>query len=203
MRRTADDYPDNALRFAALSRAALEYARLEGERYDVIHAHDWQTGLVPVFQKMQLSTDPVVGGVPVVFTIHNLAFQGVFGPDAVNQLGLGWDVFNAEALEYWGNISFLKGGVNFSEHITTVSPTYAREILTAEYGFGFEGVMRKRAADLVGIVNGIDTVRWNPAADEFVPRRSRADDLSGKRRRSERSWRRSGCRSMSDRCSGR
>jgi len=174
------DYPDNALRFATLARAALEHARLEGERYDVIHAHDWQTGLVPVFQKMLLSTDPVVGGVPTVFTIHNLAFQGVFGADTVNQLGLGWEIFNPEALEFWGNISFLKGGVNFSEHITTVSPTYAREILTPEYGFGFEGVMRKRAADLVGIVNGIDTARWNPAADQFVATPFSTDDLSGK-----------------------
>ena len=103
------DYPDNALRFAVLARAALEYARLEGERYDVIHAHDWQTGLVPVYQKMLLSTDPVVGGVPAVFTIHNLAFQGVFGPDTVNQLGLGWDVFNAEGPRVLGKCQLPQG----------------------------------------------------------------------------------------------
>lgn len=175
------DYPDNALRFAVLARAALEYARQTGVRYDVIHAHDWQTGLVPVYQKMLMSNDPVVGGVPAVFTIHNLAFQGVFGPAALDTIGLGWDVFNPEALEYWGNISFLKGGVNFSERITTVSPTYAQEILTPEYGFGFEGVMAKRAADLSGILNGIDTARWNPAADPLVPAPFTADDLSGKR----------------------
>ncbi|HJR58984.1 MAG TPA: glycogen synthase GlgA [Vicinamibacterales bacterium] len=174
------DFPDNALRFAVLSRAALEYARLLGERPDVIHAHDWQTGLVPVYQKMHLPADPVVGGVPVVFTIHNLAFQGTFGRDALPAVGLGWDVFNQEALEHWGNISLLKGGVNFSEKITTVSPTYSREILTPEFGFGFEGVLRRRSADLVGILNGIDTTRWNPSADPFVPRYS-ADDLAGKR----------------------
>ncbi|MBA3640693.1 MAG: glycogen synthase GlgA, partial [Acidobacteria bacterium] len=175
------DYPDNALRFAVLSRAALEYARQESERYDVIHAHDWQAGLVPVYQKMLLSNDPVIGGIPAVFTIHNLAFQGVFGRDTVSQLGFGWEVFNPEGLEYWGNISFLKGGVNFSERITTVSPTYAREILTPELGFGFEGVMRRRAADLVGILNGIDTARWNPGADPFVASSYTADDLAGKR----------------------
>lgn len=174
------DYPDNALRFAVLARAALEYARLTGERYDVIHAHDWQTGLVPVYQKMLLSTDPVIGGVRTVFTIHNLAFQGVFGPDTLGHVGLGGEMFHPEALEYWGNISFLKGGVNFSERITTVSPTYAREILTRDFAFGFEGVMRKRAADMVGILNGIDTVRWNPAADPHVPTPFSADDLSGK-----------------------
>jgi starch synthase len=174
------DFPDNALRFAVLSRAALEYARLRGERPDIIHAHDWQAGLVPVYQKMHLSGDPVVGGVPVVFTIHNLAFQGVFGADSLGTLGLGWDVFNHEAIEHWGNISLLKGGVNFSERITTVSPTYAREILTPEFGFGFEGVLRRRSADLVGIVNGIDTKRWDPASDPFVPAYS-PQSMEGKR----------------------
>lgn len=175
------DYPDNALRFAVLARAALEYARAGGMRYDVIHAHDWQSGLVPVYQKMLMPDDPVVGGVPVVFTIHNLAFQGVFGSGTLETIGLGWDVFHPDALEYWGNISFLKGGVNFSERITTVSPTYAKEILTREFGFGFEGVMLRRAADLHGILNGIDTARWNPAADAFVPASFSAGDLSGKR----------------------
>jgi starch synthase len=175
------DYPDNALRFAVLARAALEYARIGGVRYDVIHAHDWQSGLVPVYQKMLMADDPVVGGVPVVFTIHNLAFQGIFSSGTLATIGLGWDVFHPDALEYWGNISFLKGGLNFSERITTVSPTYAKEILTHELGFGFEGVMMRRAADLTGILNGIDITRWNPAADAFVPASFSADDLSGKR----------------------
>ena len=175
------DYPDNAMRFAVLARAALEYARVGGVRYDVIHAHDWQSGLVPVYQKMLMAGDPVVGGVPVVFTIHNLAFQGIFSSGTLATIGLGWDIFHPDALEYWGNISFLKGGVNFSERITTVSPTYAKEILTHELGFGFEGVMMRRAADLTGILNGIDTSRWNPATDAFVPASFSADDLSGKR----------------------
>ena len=175
------DFPDNAFRYAVLSRAALEFARLAGERFSVIHAHDWQTGLVPVFQKMLLSDDPAVGGVPSVFTIHNLAFQGVFPSHTLPTLGLDWSVFNPDAVEYWGNISFLKGGVNFSERITTVSPTYAREIVTREFGFGFEGVLARRAADLVGIVNGIDTERWNPDGDPYVPARYTADRLDGKR----------------------
>jgi starch synthase len=118
--------------------------------------------------------------VPAVFTIHNLAFQGVFGRDALPAVGLDWNVFHPDALEYWGNISLLKGGVNFSEKITTVSPTYAREILTPEFGFSFDGVLRRRADDLAGILNGIDTARWNPETDAFAPHFS-AEHLDRKR----------------------
>ncbi|CAN5370860.1 glycogen synthase GlgA [soil metagenome] len=176
----AQEYGDNAWRFAVLSRAALEYARRSGERPSVIHAHDWQAGLVPVFQKMLFSSDPVIGGVPVVFTIHNLAFQGVFPADTAGVLGLPPDVLDVDAMEFWGQISYMKAGVNFSERITTVSPTYAREILQPEFAFGFEGVLARRQADLVGILNGIDVERWNPAADALVPAAFSADDLSGK-----------------------
>ena len=175
------DYPDNAWRFAVFSRAALEYIRLRGRRPSIIHAHDWQSGLVPVYQKMHLSDDPVVGGVPVVFTIHNLAFQGMFSSDLLPHLGLGWEVFNMQAMEHWGRISFLKGGINFSEKITTVSPTYASEILRPELGFGFDGVLARRSSDLVGILNGIDIGRWNPERDEFVPASFSAESVSGKR----------------------
>jgi starch synthase len=175
------DYPDNAWRFAVLSRGALEYLRLKGERPSVLHAHDWQAGLVPVFQKMLFTDDPVVGDVPCVFTIHNLAFQGVFSPQVLPTLGLGPEMLSVEAMEYWGQVSYLKGGVNFSEKLTTVSPTYAREVLTPEYGFGMEGVLRRRQDDLVGILNGIDTTRWNPEADELVPAHFTAANLAGKR----------------------
>ena len=174
------DYPDNGWRFAVLSRAALEYARMTGTRPSVLHAHDWQAGLVPVYQKMHFSNDPIVGGVPAVFTIHNLAFQGVFGTSALPALGLGPEMLDINALEYWGHISFLKGGINFSERITTVSPTYAREILTPEYGFGMQGVLQRRRSDLSGILNGIDTARWNPDADQFVASHYSHGDLSGK-----------------------
>ncbi len=121
----AGDYPDNALRFAVFSRAALEYPRLRAMRPSVIHAHDWQAGLVSVYQKMHLSNDPFVGGVPAVFTIHNLAFQGVFPAATLPAIGLGFEVLDVQGLEFWGNISYLKGGINFSEKITTVSPGYA------------------------------------------------------------------------------
>jgi starch synthase len=174
------DYPDNAWRFAVFSRAALEYVRLKGVRPSVIHAHDWQTGLVPVYQKMHLGSDATVGGVPVVFTIHNLAFQGVFPAPTLIDIGLGWDMLDIQAMEYWGRISYLKGGINFSETITTVSPRYAKEILQPELGFGFEGILARRADDLFGILNGIDVDRWNPERDAFVPASFSADDLAGK-----------------------
>jgi starch synthase len=176
----AGDYPDNAWRFAVFSRAALEYLRARKVRPSVIHAHDWQAGLVPVYQKMAFSADPVVGGVPVVFTLHNLAFQGLFPASTVATIGLDWNVMDIQAMEYWGQVSYLKAGINFSERITTVSPTYAAEITSPELGFGFDGIIRRRAGDLVGILNGIDTTRWSPERDEFVPATFTADDLTGK-----------------------
>ncbi len=174
------DYPDNGWRFAVFCRAALEYARLRGERPSIIHAHDWQTGLVPVYQKMHFSPDPTIGGVPAIFTIHNLAFQGIFPTALLPALGFGPELLDIQALEYWGRISYLKGGINFSERLTTVSPTYAREILTPEFGFGFDGVLRRRADALTGILNGIDVERWNPEADDFIGTAYSRSDLAGK-----------------------
>src|SRR3954468_10534686 len=174
------DYPDNAWRFAVFSRAALEYVRLLGQRPSIIHAHDWQAGLVPVYQKMHFSPDPIVGGVPAIFTIHNLAFQGTFPSTTLPALGFGPELMDVQALEYWGQISYLKGGINFSEQLTTVSPTYAREILTPEFGFGFDGVLGRRADALTGILNGIDVDRWNPENDEFIGTSYSRADLSGK-----------------------
>jgi starch synthase len=179
---TADgDYPDNAWRFAVFARAALEYPRLREWRPSIIHAHDWQSGLVPTYQKMQLSSDPYVGAVPAVFTLHNLAFQGLFPISTLADIGLTPEVLDVQGLEFWGNISYLKGGINFSEKVTTVSPGYAREIVQPELGFGFEGVLSRRSGDLVGILNGIDTARWNPTTDPYVAASFSADDLAGKR----------------------
>jgi len=174
------DYPDNGWRFAVFCRAALEYARIRGERPSILHAHDWQTGLVPVYQKMHFSPDPTIGGVPAIFTIHNLAFQGIFPTALLPALGFGPELLDIQALEFWGRISYLKVGINFSERLTTVSPTYAREILTPEFGFGFDGVLRRRADALTGILNGIDVERWNPEADEFAGATYSRKDLSGK-----------------------
>ncbi|MDE3156961.1 MAG: glycogen synthase GlgA [Acidobacteriota bacterium] len=164
-----DDYPDNARRFAFLARAALERSVRRGERPTVVHAHDWHAGLAPVYLRTIYARHPLLGGVPTVLTIHNLAYQGVFDAGWLPRLDLDWSLFTIDRLEYWGRISFLKAGVVFSDLVTTVSPTYAREIQTPAYGFGFEGILRTRRDDLVGILNGIDTERWNPAADPYLP----------------------------------
>ncbi len=174
------EYGDNTFRFAVLSRGALEYARIHGHRPSVIHAHDWQAGLTPVYARTVLRDDPVVGGVRTVLTIHNLAFQGGFDAKELNWIGIGGDLYNPELLEFYGRASSLKGGIVFSDVITTVSPTYAREIVTPEYGFGFDGILRSRAKDLVGILNGIDTQAWDPRTDRYLPAHYDAESLDQK-----------------------
>jgi starch synthase len=166
------DYADNALRFAFLSRAAVEWAAAQPRPFSIVHAHDWQTGLVPVYAGRRW---------PTVFTIHNLAFQGVFDKAWVPALGLRWEDFTVDGFEFWDRISYLKAGVMFSDALTTVSPTYAEEIQRPEYGYGFEGIMRARSHALVGILNGIDDTEWDPARDPHLPEPFSASDLSGKR----------------------
>ncbi len=175
------DYPDNAVRFAFLAKASLEFVASTFDALDVIHAHDWQAGLVPVYLQRRHGLHPVLGGVPVVFTIHNLSYQGLFPADVLPGLDVSWELFAVDGLEYWGRISFLKAGINFSSLITTVSPTYAREIQTPEYAFGFDGILRRRSADLFGILNGIDVRQWNPMNDRALPRAFGPTNLNGKR----------------------
>jgi starch synthase len=165
------DYADNALRFGFLAAAAAEWVHAGGVAYDVVHAHDWQAGLVPVLLRQPVRT---------VFTIHNLAYQGVFDASWLLRLGLGWNLLHIDALEFWGRISYLKGGIAFSQTITTVSPRYAHEIQTPDLGFGFDGILRARSADVVGILNGIDYHQWDPARDPFLPEPFSADCLDGK-----------------------
>jgi starch synthase len=176
------DYPDNARRFAFLARAALEFSARQPLAPAVVHAHDWQAGLALVYLRSLYATHPTLAGRAGVFTIHNLAYQGVFPADWLPRLDLGWDQLTIDRLEYWGGISFMKGGINAADVITTVSHRYAEEIQTPEYGFGFDGILRARRADLVGILNGIDAHEWNPASDPFLPAPFDARDLSGKRK---------------------
>ncbi len=171
---------DDRLRFAFLARAAVEYFRSRGERPSVFHAHDWQTGLVPVYLKAFYAEDPTLHGMPSVFTIHNIAYQGQFGKDTLGILGLPWNLGEPYALEYHGAISYLKGGTVFAEIVNTVSPTYAQEIQGPEHGYGFDGVIRSRAGDVVGILNGVDYDEWDPRNDGRVACRYTADDTSGK-----------------------
>jgi starch synthase len=166
------DYFDNPLRFAFLSKAALDWAGQQHEPFSVVHAHDWQAGLVPVYNQRRL---------PSVFTIHNLAFQGVFDRGWIPALGLRWEDYTLPGFEFWERFSFLKAGVMFSDALTTVSPTYAQEIQRPEFGYGFDGIMRHRADALVGVLNGIDDAVWDPGRDPFLPARFDRHDLSGKR----------------------
>ena len=175
------DYPDSPRRFAFLSRAALEFAARRGPAPAVVHAHDWQAGLVPVYLKTIYANHPVLGGTPAVFTIHNLAYQGVYESDWLPRLDLGWEQFTIDRLEFYGRISLLKAGIVDATVITTVSRRYAEEIQTPAFGFGFDGILRARAGDLVGILNGIDVREWDPARDPFLPAPFSAGDLSGKR----------------------
>jgi starch synthase len=174
------DYDDNRLRFAFLSRAPLEYFRSRGERPDVFHVHDWQTGLVPVYLKAFYGGDPTLRRSPTVFTIHNVAYQGVFGRDTVDALGLPWNLGSAEGLEFHGGISYLKGGVVFSELVNTVSPQYANELRGPEHAFGFDGILRTRGADFSGILNGVDYDEWDPGVDRHIAKQYSAKNLEGK-----------------------
>ncbi len=174
------DYEDNWLRFAFFARACLEFFRSRGERPDVFHAHDWQAGLLPVYLKVLYWHDAVLGRAPTVFTIHNIAYQGNFGLDTLNVLGLPGHLATREGLEFHGHVSYLKAGVLFSELLTTVSPTYAREIRTPEHGYGLDGVLRARSADLVGILNGVDYDEWDPRDDPHIAERYSAARPAGK-----------------------
>jgi starch synthase len=164
------DYTDNAERFTFFSRAVLELCRAIGFRPDIVHCNDWQTGLVPFFLRT------LYGGAPFertksVFTVHNLGYQGTFWHWDMRYLGIGWEHFTPEGIEFWGKISFLKAGLVYSDVVTTVSRTYSREIQTPEFGRGLEGVLAKRARDLYGIVNGIDYREWDPGRDASIAKK--------------------------------
>ncbi len=174
------DYVDNPERFAFLCQAALNWAADSSIPYDVVHAHDWQAGLVSVLHARMVKASTSLRRLATVFTIHNLAYQGVFDASWLPYLGLGWDLMRVDAMEYWGRISYLKAGVVFSQLITTVSPRYAQEIQTPALGFGFDGILRERGSDLIGILNGIDYDQWDPERDPNIPRPYGATDLEGK-----------------------
>lgn len=171
------DWHDNHLRYGALAQAAARicFDGLDGWKPDVLHAHDWQAALAPVYLKQDGRTPP-----KSILTIHNIAFQGLFAPQYLGDLGLRSDWFHPDGLEYYGKVSFLKAGLIYADHITTVSPTYAQEILTPEFGMGLDGVLNERSAALTGILNGIDTAAWNPATDRALTTQYSAQTLGGK-----------------------
>jgi starch synthase len=173
------DYPDNAERFAEFARAAIELAK-QLWLPDVIHCHDWQSALVPVLLRTAYASDPQLSAIPVIFTIHNMGYHGLFARDVLARIGLPDSLFRMDALEFFGHLNYLKGGLVFSDYLTTVSRKYAEEIQTTEYGHGLDGVVRTRADHLVGILNGVDYSVWNPEVDSLLAARYSAGDLSGK-----------------------
>src|SRR5438309_3844862 len=174
------DFPDNAERFALFSRAVLEASKVIGVP-DLFHCHDWQAALVPVLLRTQYAEDPAFRDAGTVFTIHNMGYQGLFPPEILPLLTLPWDLFTIAKMEYFGNVNFLKGALVYSDMITTVSRKYSQEIQTTEFGFGLEGVLKDRAQNLAGILNGVDYEEWNPQTDKFIAAHYSAEDLSGKR----------------------
>jgi starch synthase len=177
----AGDYPDNAERFGFFSLAALETMRAVGFRPDIVHAHDWQAAAVVAYLKFVFAGDPFFAGARSVFTIHNLAYQGLFEKEVLPALGLPESLFNMNDLEFYGKVNTLKAGILYSTAVTTVSPRYSREIQTPEFGCGLDGLLRSRAGVLHGILNGVDYHDWDPATDRLIPRHFGPGDLAGKK----------------------
>jgi starch synthase len=161
------DYLDNWERFGFFARAVLEASKQLGVP-DVFHVHDWQTGMLPVYLRTTYAADPMLYRAGVVMTVHNAGYQTYFPPQTTEKLLLPWDTFTMDKLEHYDTLNFLKGGIVFSDAITTVSKRYAQEIQTPEFGFSLEGVFRRRAADLHGILNGVDYADWDPSHDGYI-----------------------------------
>src|SRR5271167_1602572 len=176
---TAGDFPDNAERYSEFCRAAIEIVKHVWPA-DVIHCHDWQTALVPVLLRTSYGDDPLVKDIPVVFTIHNMGYHGLFKTDVLELASIPLPVYNPAGMEFYGNVNFLKGGLIYSDYLTTVSKRYAQEIQTPEFGYGLDGVVRSRGDRLVGILNGVDYSAWSPEKDKLIPMKYSAKDMSGK-----------------------
>jgi starch synthase len=162
------DFPDNIKRFAVLSKAAFSLCRQIQWFPDIIHSHDWASGLVQTYLKSHEATGQFLECAGV-FSIHNIGYQGIFPADDLPVLGFGWEDFHSLGLEYHQKISTLKSALVCADQLTTVSPNYAREILAPELGFGMDGVLRERQSDLSGILNGMDYDEWNPGRDQHIP----------------------------------
>lgn len=178
--KEGQDYPDNHLRFAAFSLAALEFMKRSASPPDIIHCHDWQSALVPIYLRNLYQGAGFFEKTSVVFTIHNLGYQGHFPPHILPQISLHAGLFNIEGLEFYGKVNLLKGGIVFSDFITTVSRKYAEEIQTPEFGCGLEGVLKSRGGRLAGILNGVDYDAWDPATDKLIAANYTPEDLKGK-----------------------
>ena len=173
------EYPDNAERFALFSRAVVEASKLLGVP-EVFHVHDWQAALIPVYLRTTYYYDPAFQHSSTILTVHNAGYQGWFPPKTTEQLLFPWDLFTMDKLEHFDTFNFLKGGIVYSDLVTTVSKKYAEEIRTVEFGNNLENVFNRRGADLRGILNGVDYTEWNPATDKHIPAHFTPQDLTGK-----------------------
>lgn len=169
-RTRSGDYQDNDERFILFSKAVLEGAKFVGFKPDIIHCHDWQTGLIPAYLKTLYSIDAFFARTGSMFTIHNIAYQGCFPKETVFKAGFGWTEYTPNRLEYYGGINFLKAGIQYADMVNTVSPGYVNEILSEPGGRGLSGVLRARGGDFIGVLNGIDTEVWDPEYDSSIPR---------------------------------
>jgi len=175
------DYDDNADRFTFFCKAVVETLRLADLGVDIVHAHDWQAALLPLLLREAERRFGVTLAMKTVFTIHNIAYQGLFSAATFARTNLPDELFSLDGLEYYGQVNLLKGGILFADRITTVSPRYAREIQTPEFGCGLEGVIQTRVDDLSGLINGVDTEVWNPATDRLIPANYSSTRLGGKK----------------------
>jgi starch synthase len=179
------DYPDNLDRFSYFCKRALELLKELKFTPDIIHCHDWQTALIPVYLKTLYKRDPFYKKIKTIFTIHNIGYQGLFLKEEYTKLGLDWSLFNIEMLEFYGKVNILKGGIVFSDIINTVSNTYSKEIQTKEFGFGMEGILSRRKNDVFGILNGLDYSIWNPETDKFIVKNYSAQNIEDKDKNKE------------------
>ena len=162
------DFEDNAERFIFFSRAVVEMMEALEMDCDLCHCHEWQTGLVPVYLRTLYSDRPRLQRRATVYTVHNVGYQGLFSSFDLPLTGLGWELLSPKALEFYGQLNFMKGGLVFADLLSTVSTRYREEILTPEYGFGLEGLFQERAHELYGILEGVDYDRWDPGRDAFL-----------------------------------
>jgi starch synthase len=175
-----NDFLDNPRRFAFFTRAALQLCRDLAFRPDIVHVHDWQTALGPAYLKVWHGDDEILGGAASVLTIHNIGYQGKYSADDYEYVGLGWGNFTPDKLEDYGGINFLKGGIQYADLVTTVSPTYARETRTPEGGWGLAPYLNDKGDRYLGILNGVGYEQWNPATDPLIPANYSPDDMAGK-----------------------
>lgn len=174
------DYDDNFERFIFFQKAVTALIDHLGKPFDIVHAHDWQTGLLPLYLRHGLSGEGRLCREKIVMTVHNLSFQGVFNGDEYSYTNLPFSCFSVDTLEFYGNVNCLKGGIIASDLVTTVSQTYAKEVQTSDWGCGLQGVFASINAKFRGILNGIDTDSWNPATDKHIAEHYSASDISGK-----------------------